>query len=200
MEIAPKEAGFDPSRLERVTEHLDRSYIAPGKIAGCQTLVARHGHVAYFKGLGRADRGRGTPVKDGRVFRLFSMTKPITAVALMQLYEQGYFQLNDRVSRVIPEWRDMGVYVSGEGEHIQTRPPKRPMTFAHLLSHQSGLLLRRRTCGSRCGCPIASGRCRLRRRGSPTGPGRHAGRVRPASLRRHPPSRARREVCVFLPR
>jgi CubicO group peptidase (beta-lactamase class C family) len=57
----------------------------------------------------------------------------------MQLYEQGHFQLNDRVSRVIPEWRDMGVYASGEGEHIQTRPPKRPMTFAHLLSHQSGL-------------------------------------------------------------
>ena len=139
MEIAPKEAGFEPSRLKRITEHLDRSYIAPGKIAGCQTLVARHGHVAYFKSLGLADLERGTPVKDDTIFRLFSMTKPITSVALMQLYEQGYFQLSDRVSRVIPEWHDMGVYVSGEGERLQTRPPKRPMTFAHLLSHQSGL-------------------------------------------------------------
>jgi len=139
MEIAPKEAGFDASRLERITEHLERSYIGPGKITGCQTLVARHGHVAYFKSLGLADLERGTPVKDDTIFRLFSMTKPITSVALMQLYEQGYFQLNDRVSRVIPEWSDMGVYVSGEGENIQTRPPKQPMTFAHLLSHQSGL-------------------------------------------------------------
>jgi len=139
MEIAPEEAGFDPLRLDRITEHLQRSYIGPGKIAGCQTLVARHGHVAYFKSLGLADLERETPVKDDTIFRLFSMTKPITSVALMQLYEQGYFQLNDRVSRVLPEWRDMGVYVSGEGEHLQTRPPERPMTFAHLLSHQSGL-------------------------------------------------------------
>ena len=139
MEIAPEAAGFEPSRLERITEHLERSYIAPGKIAGCQTLVARHGHVAYFKSLGLADQERGTKVRDDTIFRLFSMTKPVTSVALMQLYEQGYFQLNDRLSRVIPEWREMGVYVSGEGENIVTRPPKRPMTFAHLLSHQSGL-------------------------------------------------------------
>lgn len=139
MELAPKEAGFDASRLERITEHLERSYLAPGKIAGCQVLVARHGHVAYSRSLGLADLDRGTPIRDDTIFRLFSMTKPITSVALMQLYERGYFQLNDRVSRVLPEWRDMGVYVSGEGEHIQIRPPKRPMTFAHLLSHQSGL-------------------------------------------------------------
>lgn len=139
MEIAPKEAGFDPQRLERITEHLERAYVGPGKIAGCQTLVARHGQVAYFKSMGLADLDRGTPIADDTIFRLFSMTKPITSVALMQLYEQGYFQLNDRVSRVIPEWRDMGVYESGEGEHIRTRPPKRPMTFGHLLSHQSGL-------------------------------------------------------------
>jgi CubicO group peptidase (beta-lactamase class C family) len=67
------------------------------------------------------------------------MTKPITSVALMTMYEQGYFQLNDPVHRVIPEWRDMRVYVSGEGEHMETRPPARPMTFRHILSHQSGL-------------------------------------------------------------
>jgi len=139
MKIETKGAGFDPARLERITEHLDRNYVRPGKIAGCQTLVARHGHVAYFQSLGLADRERGTPMADDTIFRLFSMTKPITSVALMSLYEQGYFQLNDPVHRVIPEWRDMGVYVSGEGENIQTRRPKQPMTFRHLLSHQSGL-------------------------------------------------------------
>jgi CubicO group peptidase (beta-lactamase class C family) len=139
MDIDAKAGGFDPARLERITEHLERNYVGPGKIAGCQTLVARHGHVAYFNSLGMADRERATPISDDTIFRLFSMTKPVTSVALMTLYERGYFQLDDRVSRLIPEWRDMGVYVSGDGENIVTRPPKQPMTVRHLLSHQSGL-------------------------------------------------------------
>lgn len=137
--LAPDEAGFAAERLERIGEHLQRSYIDTGKIAGCQTLVARRGHVAYFRSLGDMDRERRRPMADDTIFRLFSMTKPITSVALMTLYEQGYFQLNDPVHRVIPEWRDMRVYVSGEGERIETRAPARPMTFRHLLSHQSGL-------------------------------------------------------------
>ncbi|HUF52316.1 MAG TPA: serine hydrolase domain-containing protein [Dehalococcoidia bacterium] len=139
METAAKEAGFDPARLERITEHLERAYIEPGKIAGCQVVVSRHGHVAYCRSLGMADRERQTPVADDTIFRLFSMTKPITSVALMTLYEQGYFQLNDPMHRLIPEWRNMGVYVSGEGERMEVRPPKSPMTMRHLLSHQSGL-------------------------------------------------------------
>jgi CubicO group peptidase (beta-lactamase class C family) len=139
MEIAAKEAGFDADRLERITEHLERSYIEPGKIAGCQVAVSRHGHVAYFRSLGHADRERQTPMADDTIFRLYSMTKPITSVALMTLYEQGYFQLNDPVHRLIPEWRNMGVYVSGEGEGMEIRPPKSPMTVRHLLTHQSGL-------------------------------------------------------------
>ena len=78
-------------------------------------------------------------MQDDTIFRIFSMTKPITSVALMTLYERGYFQLNDPLHRVIPEWRDMRVYVSGEGERIETRPAARPITFRHILSHQSGL-------------------------------------------------------------
>jgi CubicO group peptidase (beta-lactamase class C family) len=139
VQLAPREAGLDPSRLGRITDHLNRNYIEPGKIAGCQTLVARHGHVAYFESLGMADRERRKPVEDDTIFRLFSMTKPITSVALMTLYEQGYFQLNDPVHRVIPEWRDLQVYVSGAGESMVTRKPAQPMTFRHVLSHQSGL-------------------------------------------------------------
>lgn len=139
MKLSPKEAGCSPERLDRITEHLNRQYIEPGKIAGCQTLVARHGHVAYASSLGHMDRERQRPMADDTIFRIFSMTKPITSVALMTLYEQGYFQLNDHVSRVIPEWRDMRVYVSGEGESMETRAAARPMTFRHILSHQSGL-------------------------------------------------------------
>ena len=109
MDIAADKAGFDEARLERITEHLDRNYIEPEKIAGCQVVVARHGHVAYHRSLGRMDIERNKPMADDTIFRIYSMTKPITSIALMQLYERGLFQLNDPVHRVIPAWRDQQV-------------------------------------------------------------------------------------------
>ena len=138
-EVFPEEAGFAPGRLDRITAHLSKHYIEPGKIAGCQTLVARSGIPAYFSSLGFMNREERRPMGDDTIFRLFSMTKPITSVALMTLYEHGHFQLNDPVHKFIPEWRDMQVYVSGEGEHMVVRPPTRPMTMRHILSHTSGL-------------------------------------------------------------
>ena len=139
MELAPNEAGLSADRLGRIADHLNKHYIGPGKIAGCQTLVARRGHVAYFSSLGSRDRERATPMADDTIFRIYSMSKPITSVALMSLYERGAFQLNDPVHRVIPEWRDLRVYVSGEGEAMETRAPDQPMTFRHVLSHTGGL-------------------------------------------------------------
>ncbi|HYM16653.1 MAG TPA: serine hydrolase domain-containing protein [Dehalococcoidia bacterium] len=139
MQVSATLAGLSAERLERITEHLDRHYVQPGKIAGCQALVARHGHVAYLRSLGAMDRERARPMADDTIFRIYSMTKPITSVALMTLYERGHFQLNDPVSRVIPEWKDLRVYVSGEGEAMETRPPIRPMTFRHILSHTAGV-------------------------------------------------------------
>ncbi|MCK9520546.1 MAG: beta-lactamase family protein [Dehalococcoidia bacterium] len=139
MSIAPNTVGFSRERLERITEHLDRYYIEPGKIVGCQALVARHGDVAYFRSLGRMDRERDLPMQDDTIFRIYSMTKPITSIALMTLYERGLFQLNDPVHRVIPEWRDQRVWVSGDGEAMETREPERPMTFRDLLCHTGGL-------------------------------------------------------------
>jgi len=139
MELAPKRAGFAAERINRITDHLDKNYVTPGKIAGCQTLVARHGHVAYFKSLGLMDRERRKPVTDDTIFRLYSMTKPITSVALMTLFEHGHFQLNDPVSRFIPAWRDHKVWVSGEGSSMETAVPARPMTMRHVLSHTGGL-------------------------------------------------------------
>ena len=139
MELAPKRAGFAPERINRITDHLNRNYIEPGKIIGCQTLVARHGHVAYFKSFGQMDRERKKPLTDDTIFRLYSMTKPITSVALMSLYEQGHFQLNDPVSRFIPAWRDHKVWVSGVGAEMETAAPKSPMTMRHVLSHSGGL-------------------------------------------------------------
>lgn len=139
MHLAPTEAGFSAERLARITDHLNRNYIQPGKIAGCQVLVSRHGHVGYFESLGMMDRERGRPMATDTIFRIYSMTKPITSVALMTLYEQGYFQLNDPVHRFIPEWRDHRVYVSGEGAGMETRACELPMTMRHVLSHSGGL-------------------------------------------------------------
>ncbi|MEO8458227.1 MAG: serine hydrolase domain-containing protein [Chloroflexota bacterium] len=139
METDTKAAGFSARRLERITDHLDRNYVSQRKIAGCQTLVARHGHVAYFKSLGLSDRENAIPMADDTIFRIYSMTKPITSIALMMLWEQGLFQLSDPISRFIPEWKEPTVYVSGTGEAIVTRPAARQISFRNILSHTSGL-------------------------------------------------------------
>jgi CubicO group peptidase (beta-lactamase class C family) len=139
MHLAPKQAGFSASRLDRLTAHLNRNYIDTGKIVGCQLAVARHGQLAYHRSFGQMDRERAKPMADDTIFRIYSMTKPITSVALMMLYEQGHFQLNDPVSRFIPEWKDHQVWVSGAGDAMVTEAPVRPMSFRHVLSHSGGL-------------------------------------------------------------
>jgi CubicO group peptidase (beta-lactamase class C family) len=139
MNPIPSAAGFDSARLERITSHLNKNYIDSGKISGCQALVARRGHIAYFKSFGLMDRERAKPMRDDAIFRIYSMTKPITSIALMQLYEQGLFQLNDPVHRVIPEWRNLKEYVGGEGVTIETRPAQKQITFRHLLNHSAGI-------------------------------------------------------------
>ncbi len=139
MEPAPARTGLSTARLERITEHLERHYIEPGKIAGCQVAVTRHGHPAYFRSFGQMDREAAKPMADDAVFRIYSMTKPITSVALMSLYEQGRFQLNDPVSRFFPAWRDQRVWVSGSGAGMVTEAPARPPTVRDMLCHTGGL-------------------------------------------------------------
>lgn len=139
MTSAAKRAGFSRKRLERITDHLQTSYITPGKIAGCQVAVARHGELAYFRSFGRMDLERDVAMRDDAIFRIYSMSKPITSIALMQLFERGLFQLNDPVHRFLPAWRNQRIYVSGEGESMETRAPKSPMTMRHVLTHMSGL-------------------------------------------------------------
>ena len=139
METNPAAAGFNGKRLERITDHLQQNYIDAQKIAGCQVVVARHGQVAYHRNFGLMDIEQNKPMGDDTIFRIYSMTKPITSIALMQLYERGLFQLNDPLYRVIPSWREQQVYVSGEGEQMVTRPVQQPVTFRHILSHMAGL-------------------------------------------------------------
>src|SRR5829696_7193015 len=102
-------AGFDPARLARIDDHLHRRYIDPGKIAGCEVAVWRHGQLAHRSALGERDRERSTPVGDDTIWRLYSMTKPVTGVALLGLLEQGLFRLSDPVERFIPEFRGLKV-------------------------------------------------------------------------------------------
>jgi CubicO group peptidase (beta-lactamase class C family) len=138
VKIDADAAGFDEGRLARIDDHLRRRYLEPGKIAGCQVLVARHGQVAHFRSLGHADRERDRPMADDTIFRIFSMTKPITGVALLTLLEQGHLQLDDPVHRFLPELRDLKVRERGEdGEH-RLVDPKRPMSVRDVLMHASG--------------------------------------------------------------
>lgn len=139
MDAQSQWTGLDAGRLERITDHIDRNYISSGKISGCQVSVARHGHLAYFRNFGQMDLERGKATADDTIYRIYSMTKPITSVALMMLYERGYFQLNDPVSRFVPSWKNHRVWTSGEGDVMNTEPAHRPVSFRDVLSHQAGL-------------------------------------------------------------
>jgi len=137
--VRPESVGLSSEQLAHVDRHLNDSYVEHGKIPGCQTLVFRRGALAHHSVLGRADLERGTPAADDTIYRIYSMTKPITSVALMQLHEEARFALADPVHRYIPEFRDLRVYASGVYPHYETAPCERPMTIRDLLSHQSGL-------------------------------------------------------------
>jgi CubicO group peptidase (beta-lactamase class C family) len=132
-------AGLSTARLARIGEHLQRTYIDPGKLIGAQVLVARHGEVAYRQSFGRMDRERDRPMAEEAIMRLYSMTKPITSLALMMLYERGLFQLNDPATKILPELADQKVWLAGEGEAMITEPPVRPITIRDLLRHTAGL-------------------------------------------------------------
>ena len=131
--------GLSADRLQRIDRFLTEKYVDAGKIPSALTLVARRGEIGHFSALGLMDSERGKPVRKDTIYRIYSMTKPITTVALMMLYEEGRFQLNDPVGEFLPEWSDVEVWVSGEHPDFKTRPPDRAMTIRDLLSHQSGL-------------------------------------------------------------
>src|SRR5690606_15084065 len=135
---SPADLGMDPTRLGYLDEHLKR-YVDSGKLAGTLVLVARGGDVAHFEPYGLADRERNTPMQRDTIFRIYSMSKPITSIALMQLYERGLMQIDDPVHKYIPEWSEQRVYIMGSGPGMLTKPVTRPMTVRDLLSHQSGL-------------------------------------------------------------
>ncbi|MBP38130.1 MAG: serine hydrolase domain-containing protein [Dehalococcoidia bacterium] len=132
-------AGMSSERLQRIDQHFQEKYIDAGKLPGVLTLVARRGEIVHFSTLGKIDIEQNKPTEKDTIYRIYSMTKAITSVALMMLYEEGRFQLGDPVHQYLPEWKNTAVWVSGDSPNFTTRPQDRPMTIRDLLTHQSGL-------------------------------------------------------------
>ncbi len=142
-ELQPDSPGLSTERLDRIGEAIQKD-IDEERIAGAVALVARHGETAYFKPFGMMDKKAQSPMQKDTIFRICSMTKPITTVAVMMLYEEGHFMLNDPVSDFIPELADMQVLdppfpECGNALPAKRVKAKRPITIRHLLTHTSGL-------------------------------------------------------------
>lgn len=138
IETEPGEAGLDAARLERIDRHFQR-YVDDGLLPGWLVTVSRHGKLAYTASTGSRDIEAGLPVTDDTVWRIYSMSKPVTSVAAMMLYEEGAFELTDPVSKFIPSFADVRVYAGGSDQKPVTVPATEPVRIWHLLTHTSGL-------------------------------------------------------------
>ena len=134
----PESVGLSSERLDRITTVVQHN-IDDKRIAGAVTLVVRHGKVAWFKAQGSMDREAGKPMTTDAMFRICSMTKPITTVAAMMLYEQGKFLLEDPVSKYLPEFKNPKVLVKPAMGEPYTIPATREITIRDLLRHTSGI-------------------------------------------------------------
>ncbi len=138
VDTDPGDVGFDAERLRRVDAHF-RRYVDDGRLAGWTIAVTRRGRVAHLAHHGLADVEAGRPVDGDTIWRIYSMSKPITSVAVMILYERGLLELTDPVSRFIPSFADMRVYRGGSAVNPGTAPAAETMRVWHLLTHTSGL-------------------------------------------------------------
>ncbi len=136
--VSPASVGLNAACLNCIAPHLNR-YVDDGKLPGYLVMVARRGKVAYLNHYGLSDVERQKPVGEETIFRIYSMTKPITSVALLQLYEKGLFQLDNPVSRFIPAFKDLMVYVGGDADNFYVTDPRREMTIRDLFTHTAGL-------------------------------------------------------------
>ena len=134
----PGEAGFDAERLARIDSHFAR-YVDEGLLPGWQIVVTRRGQVVHSSTYGMRDREADRPVEADTLWRIYSMTKPVTAVAAMMLWEQGRLELTDEVSRFIPAFGGVRVYSKGSALKPWTVPATEPVRIWHLLTHTSGL-------------------------------------------------------------
>jgi CubicO group peptidase (beta-lactamase class C family) len=144
--VSPESVGLSSARLSRLDEVMKRRYVDGGYLPGLITQVYRGGNLVHTGLSGHMDLERGRPMREDAIFRIYSMTKPITAVALMMLVEEGLIGLDDDVATHIPAWKTLGVYASGvptllagQPASFITTPMERPMKVVDLVTHTSGL-------------------------------------------------------------
>ncbi|MEI7594046.1 MAG: serine hydrolase domain-containing protein [Actinomycetes bacterium] len=138
VDVEPEQVGFDSSRLQQIDRHFKR-FVEDGRLPGWLIAVSRAGELAHVSTYGLRDIENNLPVETDSLFRIYSMTKPVTSVAAMMLYEQGAFHLKDPISKFIPAFADQKVYVQGPATSPVTKPAIEPIRIWHLLTHMAGL-------------------------------------------------------------
>jgi CubicO group peptidase (beta-lactamase class C family) len=138
VEVDPAEAGFAADRLHRLDDNFAR-YVDDGRLSGWLLAISRHGKIVHVSHYGHRDKEAGLEVTPDTQWRIYSMTKPVTSVAAMMLYEEGRFELTDPVSKFIPAFKDMRVFTGGSDQRPVTVPATEPVRVHHLLTHTSGL-------------------------------------------------------------
>jgi CubicO group peptidase (beta-lactamase class C family) len=138
VEVDPEKVGLSSPRLARIDRHFAR-YVEDGRLAGWLALVSRRGQIAHLSTHGQRDLSAGAPVEIDTLWRMYSMTKPVTSVAAMMLYEEGRFDLRDPISKWIPSFASSRVYTGGPPTAPTTRPAVEPIRVWHLLTHTAGL-------------------------------------------------------------
>ena len=134
----PESAGFDSARLQKLDDYMAK-VVADGRVAGLTTMLARHGKIVHSKVYGQADLAKQTPMTADTIFRIYSMTKPVTGVAMMILFEEGKWQMDDPVTKFVPEFKNLRVMTGTDKKgNMITVPVKRPPTMREIMSHTAG--------------------------------------------------------------
>ena len=133
----PESVGMSSQRLASLGDGM-KSLVDQGRLAGVVTMVARHGKVVQFEATGKRDIAAGLPMQKDSIFRIYSMTKPITGVAMMMLFEEGKWQLDDPVAKYIPEFAGLKVYGMEANGNMTLKDPVHPVTMRELMSHTGG--------------------------------------------------------------
>ena len=136
--VSPDQVGLSAARLARISGWM-RGWVDSGKLPGMTVCVMRRGQLAFAETYGKADVERNKPMRPDTIVRIYSMTKPLTSTAIMMLYEEGRFQLDDPISKFIPAFKNPRVYAGGSRGKIDSVPAEREITFRDLLTHTSGL-------------------------------------------------------------
>ncbi|MEQ9315533.1 MAG: serine hydrolase domain-containing protein, partial [Henriciella sp.] len=131
-EIGPSDVGLNEERLDAIPHYFAANYLDTGKLPCMATMVSRNGQVVHEAYRGRTKLEGGEPINSDTIFRIYSMTKPITSVAAMMLFEEGVIRLDHPVSKYIPEFAETEVFVKGTIDDFETRKPNRPMEIRDL--------------------------------------------------------------------